>query len=211
MTKGAAVSSRRHQVTNELAGRAGTSDVASPGVEIIAVASNNSMQRTALRAAADAERYQNSEWPLYRPQARRPAATAVPVLLAVLTLRRAHNAAVGAGSSAPAGACAQTADGPGVRHYGRRPGTRGPSSLSSGPRPHRCLWRFPGWWDRSRPGAPRGGSGAENPGQSSGVRSAPGSSGRGVPSSSMTVQAGSCVCALRASVSVSRSRKTGEL
>ena len=42
-------------MTNELADRAGTNDVVSPGVEIIAVASN-SMQRTALRAAADAGR-----------------------------------------------------------------------------------------------------------------------------------------------------------
>lgn len=55
MTKGAAGLYRRHEVTNELADRAGTNDVVSPGVEIIAVASN-SMQRTALRAAADAGR-----------------------------------------------------------------------------------------------------------------------------------------------------------
>lgn len=53
MTKGAAGSSLRPEVINELADRAGTNDVASPGVEIIVLASNNSMQRTALRVAAE--------------------------------------------------------------------------------------------------------------------------------------------------------------
>ena len=42
MIKGGADSSRRHEVTNELADRAEINDVAYPGVENIAVASNKS-------------------------------------------------------------------------------------------------------------------------------------------------------------------------